>query len=165
MDNNYTPINLTPDFEAKVQQFTELMQTPEMVNYTANKAEEQIFGNLSESLTDVPFRNPNEKMESLLEEQLKQYESTNKELHKQLEDTQLQLKQLNDKESYNNLYIKELKADLQMESLKRELAENKLSSKDWKTIVISFLTAVIVLLIEHWKDLYNFILSLTELQQ
>lgn len=160
MDNNYIPINLTPDFEAKVKQFTELMQTPEMMNYTANKAEEQVFGNLSEPITDVPFRNPNEKMESLLEKQLKQYETANKDLHKQLEEAHSQLKQLNDKESSQNLYIKELKADLQMESLKRELAESKLSSKDWKTIAISFLVAVIVLLIEHWKDIYDFILSL-----
>lgn len=35
--DNFTPINLTPDFEAKVQQFTKLMQTPEMVNYNANR--------------------------------------------------------------------------------------------------------------------------------
>lgn len=150
MNNNYTPINLTPDFEAKVQQFTELMQTPEMVNYNANKAEEQIFGNLSEPLIDVPFRNPNEKMESLLEEQLKQYETANKNLHKQLEEAQLQLKQLNDKESSQNLYIKELKADLQMESLKRELAENKLSSKDWKVALIAGAIGLITGLICAW---------------
>lgn len=150
MNNNYTPINFTPDFEAKVQQFTELMQTPEMINYTANKAEEQIFGNLSEPLTDIPFRNPNEKMESLLEEQLKQYESTNKDLHKQLEEAKLQLKQLNDKESSQNLYIKELKADLQMESLKRELAENKLSSKDWKVALIAGVIGLITGLICAW---------------
>lgn len=159
--DNFTPINLTPDFEAKVQQFMELMQTPEMMNYTANKAEEQIFGNLSEPLIDVPFKNPNEKMESLLEEQLKQYETANKDLHKQLEEAQLQLKQLNDKESSQNLYIKELKADLQMESLKRELAENKLSSKDWKTAFIALIAALFVLAVEHWKDIYNFILSLS----
>lgn len=158
--DNYTPMNLTPDFEEKVKQFTELMQAPEIMNYTANKAEEQIFGNLSEPLIDIPFRNPNEKMESLLEEQLKQYETANKDLHKQLEEAQLQLKQLNDKESSQNLYIKELKADLQMESLKRELAENKLSSKDWKTAFIALIAALFVLSVEHWKDIYNFILSL-----
>lgn len=150
MDNNYTPISLTPDFEAKVKQFTELMQTPEMMNYTANKAEEQIFENLSEPLIDVPFRNPNEKMESLLEEQLKHYETANKDLHKQLEEAQLQLKQLNDKESSQNLYIKELKSDLQMESLKRELAENKLSSKDWKVALVAGVIGLITGLICAW---------------
>lgn len=158
--DNFTPLELTPDFEAKVQQFTELMKTPGVMKYTANKAEEQIFGNLSEPLIDVPFRNPNERMESLLEDQLKQYESANKDLCKQLEEAQLQLKQLNDKESSQNLYIKELKADLQMESLKRELAENKLSSKDWKTAFITLIAALFVLLVEHWKDIYNIILSL-----
>lgn len=150
MDNNFTPITLTPDFEAKVQQFTELMQTPEMINYTAKKAEEQIFGNLSELLTDIPFRNPNEKMESLLEEQLKQYETANKDLHKQIEEAQLQLKQLNDKETSQNLYIKELKSDLQVESLKRELAENKLSSKDWKVALIAGAIGLITGLICAW---------------
>lgn len=135
--DNYTPINLTPDFEAKIQQFTELTQTPEMINYTTNKIQEQILDNLTESLPDNPLRNPNERMESLLEKQLKQYEITNKDLHKQLEEAQLQLKQLNDKEASQNLYIKELKANLQTESLKRELAENKLSSKDWKVALVS----------------------------
>ncbi len=53
MDNSYMSINLTPNFEAKVQQFTELMQTPEMINYTANKAEEPVFGDLSEPLADA----------------------------------------------------------------------------------------------------------------
>lgn len=148
--DNFTPINLTPDFEAKVQQFTKLMQTPEMMNYTANKTEEQIFGNLSEPLIDVPFRNPNKKMESLLEEQLKQYETANKDLHKQLEEAQLQLKQLNDKESSQNLYIKELKSDLQMESLKRKLAENKLSSKDWKVALVAGVIGLITGIICAW---------------
>lgn len=162
MDNNYTPINLTPDFKAKIRQFSELIQTPEVVNYTTNKMHEQVMNNLTNSVIDIPFRNPNEKMESLLEEQIKQYEVTNKNLHKQLEEAQLQLKQLNDKEASQNLYIKELKADLQTESLKRELAENKLSSKDWKTAFIALIAALFVLAVEHWKDIYNFILSLVE---
>lgn len=160
MDKKYTPINFTSDFETKDQQFGEIMQTSEMINYTANKMHKQMIENLTKPDLDIPFRNPNERMESLLEEQLKQYETANKDLCKQLEEAQLQLKQLNDKEVSQNLYIKELKADLQTESLKRELAENKLSSKDWKTIVISFFVAVTVLMIEHWKDVYNFILYL-----
>lgn len=135
--DNLTPINLTPNFEAKVQQFTELMQTPEMVNYTANKMQEQMMDNLTKLFLNIPFRSHNEKMEALLEEQLKQYKTTNKELQKQLEEAQLQLKQLNDKEASQNLYIKELKTDLQTESLKRELVENKLSSRDWKITLIA----------------------------
>ena len=110
-----------------------------------------MIDNLTKPVIDIPFKNPNEKMESLLEEQLKQYEIANKDLHKQLEEAQLQLKQLNDKESSQNLYIKELKADLQTESLKRELAENKLSSKDWKVAlvagVIGLITGIICALI------------------
>lgn len=134
------------------------------MNYIAYKAQQQIMDNLVQPVSDVPSINPNEKMKFLLEEQLKQYKLMNSELHQKLEYAQLQLKQLNDKESSQNLYIKELKADLKEESLKRELAENKLSFKDRKLIMVSFLTAVVVLAIEHWKDIYVFILYLIGLQ-
>lgn len=137
MDNKLTPIEIDPEFESKIQQLTQVMNTPEQMNYMANKARQQIIDNLVQPVSDIPSINPNEKMEFLLEEQLKQYELMNNELQEQLEDAKLQLKQLNDKEASQNLYIKELKADLKEQSLKRELAEDKLSLKDWKVALVS----------------------------
>jgi len=92
-------------------------------------------------------------------------EKSNAELQAKLDKSNFELKQLNDKNSSQNLYIKELQADLKEESLKREVAENKLSSKDWKTAFISLSTGIFVLAVEHWKDIYDFILSLIGWQQ
>ena len=101
---------------------------------------------------------------SLLEEQIRQYKDANNELKKQLEETRFQLKQLNDKESSQNLYIKELKADLREESLKRELAEGELNAKDWKLAFVALGSALLVLAVEHWQSIYKFILSLIGLK-
>ena len=146
MDRKLIPIELDP----KIEQLSQIMNTPEMKDYAALKVQQQIKDNLAQPVLDIPIRNPNEKMESLLEEQLKQQESANVELKQQLEDAQLQLKQLNDKEASQNLYIKELKAELQTESMKRELAENKLSSKDWKVALIAGVIGLITGLICAW---------------
>lgn len=77
-----------------------------------------------------------------------------------MSDSKIQLKQANDKISSQNLYIKELKADLKEEIENRTLAENKLNSKDWKTAIIALMFSLIVLGIEHWKDIINLISSL-----
>lgn len=81
-------------------------------------------------------------------------------MQNQLNDSKIQLKQANDKISSQNLYIKELKADLKEEIENRALAENKLNSKDWKTAIIALMFSLIVLGIEHWKDIINLISSL-----
>jgi len=70
------------------------------------------------------------------------------------------LQQLNDKDSIQVGELKQLRANLKEESLKRELAESKLSAKDWKTAFIALGTAILVLTVEHWKDIYDFILFL-----
>lgn len=103
-------------------------------------------------------------MSNIKNPMVEELKNTNKILQNKLDSANLQLKQLNDKNSSQNLYIKELKADLEDEKLKRELAETKLSSKDWKLIIISFFSATTVLAIEHWKDIYTFILFLIEKQ-
>lgn len=94
------------------------------------------------NINDVSLRNPNEKLESLTEDEI------------------LQTKQLNDKIASQTLYIKQLKAELKDESDKRAIAENKLSVKDWKLVFLALISALTTLTIEHWKDIYNFILSL-----
>lgn len=82
------------------------------------------------------------------------------ELQSQLDNTYIQLRQANDKVSSQTLYIKELKSDLREESLKKELAESKVSAKDWKVAFIALLSALIMLGVEHSIDFIRFIQSL-----
>lgn len=155
MDSNSTPTlpnNLTPISIPIPDDFEKLLLSPEIRKHAAIQMQNQILSNMtSQENYDFVNINPNEKVEGLLAEtneklnqQLLQYESANNELKQQLEYTKQQLKQLNDKESSQNLYIKELKADLREEALKRELAENKLSAKDWKIALISGIIGLIV---------------------
>lgn len=78
----------------------------------------------------------------ILEKQLQQAESTNSDLQDKLDKSNFELKQLNDKVSSQTYYIKELKADLKEETERRIKAEDKLSSKDWKLALISFVVGV-----------------------
>ena len=39
MDNKLTPIEINPGLESKIQQFTQVMNTPEQMNYMAYKAQ------------------------------------------------------------------------------------------------------------------------------
>lgn len=134
------------------QKLSKIINSAEYENYTADKMKEQIYKSLKQN--NIPnFENP-------IVTELKTANSKIDELSEQLDYSNTQLKQANDKISSQNLYIKELKSDLKEETKKRVIAENKLGSKDWKTALISFGFALLVLIIEHWKDILTFILSL-----
>lgn len=134
------------------QKLSKIINSAEYENYTADKMKEQIYKSLKQN--NIPnFENP-------IVTELKTANSKIDELSEQLDYSNTQLKQANDKISSQNLYIKELKSDLKEETEKRVIAENKLGSKDWKTALISFGFALLVLIIEHWKDILTFILSL-----
>ena len=134
------------------QKLSKIINSAEYENYTADKMKEQIYKSLKQN--NIPnFENP-------IVTELKTANSKIDELSEQLDYSNIQLKQANDKISSQNLYIKELKSDLKEETEKRAIAENKLGSKDWKTALISFGFALLVLIIEHWKDILTFILSL-----
>lgn len=163
MDNNFdfskmTKVSILTD--EQMQSMTKTFNSQEYQNYAAYQIQEQIRQSLG---LDKNMQFPKNQM---VEEQ----ERTNKlisqandqilKLQNQLDDSKIQLKQANDKISSQNLYIKELKADLKEEIENRALAENKLNSKDWKTALIALMFSLIVLGIEHWKDIINFILSL-----
>ena len=79
----------------------------------------------------------------ILENQLQQAETTNTDLQAKLEKANFELKQLNDKSSSQNLYIKELKADLKEEMERRIKAEDAISPKDWKMSIISLVVSFI----------------------
>lgn len=138
--------------DEQMQKASEMINLPEYQNYAASQIKEQTYKNLKQN--NIPdFENP-------VVTELKTTNSKIDELSEQLDYSNIQLKQANDKISSQNLYIKELKSDLKEETEKRVVAENKLGSKDWKTALISFGFALLVLIIEHWKDILIFILSL-----
>ena len=128
--------------DKQVKQMSEFIK-----NNGSSIIQEQIMKNIEpNNINDVSLRNPNEKLESLTEDEI------------------LQTKQLNDKIASQTLYIKQLKAEIKDESDKRAIAENKRSVKHWKLVFLALISAFTTLTIEHWKDIYNFILSLIGLQ-
>lgn len=138
--------------DEQMQKSSETINSPQYQNYAANQMKKQIYKSLKQN--NIPnFENP-------IVTELKTANRKIDELSEQLDYSNTQLKQANDKISSQNLYIKELKSDLKEETEKRVIAENKLGSKDWKTALISFGFALLVLIIEHWKDILTFILSL-----
>lgn len=138
--------------DEQMQKSSETINSPQYQNYAANQMKEQIYKSLKQN--NIPnFENP-------IVTELKTANRKVDELSEQLDYSNTQLKQANDKISSQNLYIKELKSDLKEETEKRVIAENKLGSKDWKTALISFGFALLVLIMEHWKDILTFILSL-----
>lgn len=138
--------------DEQMKKLSEMMNSPEYQNYAVNQTQEQIYKSLKQN--NIPdFENP-------VVTELKTANIKIDELSNQLDYSNTQLKQANDKISSQNLYIKELKSDLKEETEKRVIAEDKLGSKDWKTALISFGFALLVLIIEHWKDILTFILSL-----
>ncbi len=135
--------------DEQMQKASETINSPEYQNYVASQIKEQTYKNLKQN--NIPdFENP-------VVTELKTTNSKIDELSEQLDYSNIQLKQANDKISSQNLYIKELKSDLREETEKRVVAENKLDSKDWKTALISYGFALLVLIIEHWKDILTFI--------
>lgn len=135
--------------DEQMQKASEMINSPEYQNYATSQIKEQTYKNLKQN--NIPdFENP-------VVAELKTANSKIDELSEQLNYSNIQLKQANDKISSQNLYIKELKSDLKEETEKRVVAENKLGSKDWKTALISFGFALLVLIIEHWKDILTFI--------
>lgn len=110
------------------QKLSEMISSPEYKNYAVNQMKEQIYKSVKQN--NIPnFENP-------VVTELKTANSKIDELSEQLDYSNTQLKQANDKISSQNLYIKELKSDLKEESEKRVVAENKLGSKDWKTLIV-----------------------------
>lgn len=149
MDNN---THFTPVFDSSAaENFAKMIMTPEMQNHMAIQAQENIKKSLKSQINlDIDIKNPNQKVENLLaetNEKLEQQILINQDLQKQVDEAQLQLKQPNDKESSQKLYIKELKADLKEETERRIKAENTLSPKDLKLMLISFISGIIVTIV------------------
>ena len=122
-----TPVK-SPFSEEQLQKASEMMNQPQYQNYAANQIKEQTYKKRKQN--NIPnFENP-------VVTELKTANGKINELSGQLDYSNTQLKQANDKISSQNLYIKELRSDLKEETEKRVIAENKLGSKDWKTLII-----------------------------
>lgn len=95
-----------------------------------------------------PITDRQDKTIKTLEEQIDVYKVENQSLRLQLEQV--------------NSHLREETARLKEETAKREEAESKLTLKDWKVTLIALGSALLVLAIEHYKDIYDFIISLIE---
>ena len=73
-----------------------------------------------------------------------------------------ELKQLNNKTSSQTGFEKQVYGEIKAEYQEQQKSANKLSLKDWKLIIVALISSLITLAIEHWKDIYKFILSLNE---
>ena len=96
-----------------------------------------------------PITDRQDKTIKTLEEQIDVYKVENQSLRLQLEQVNSRLKEESDR--------------LKEETAKREEAENKLTLKDWKVALIALGSALLVLAVEHYKDIYDFIVSLIEM--
>lgn len=124
-----TPVEY-PDEQMK--KFSEMMNSPQYQNYTADRMKEQLYKNLG--FNEKP-KQPKNVMIEKQSETNELLEATNEqilELQNQLKDSKVQLKQANDKLASQTLVIKQLKADLKEESEKA----GKISIKDWVLILI-----------------------------
>ena len=71
-----------------------------------------------------------------------------------------QLKQLTTKTSSQTGFAKQVYGEIKEEYLDQKKSANKLSLKDWKLALVAICSSLLTLLIEHWKDVADLILSL-----
>lgn len=64
-----------------------------------------------------------------------------------------------------SLQLQEERMRREVAEAKQELAETMLGAKDWKIAIISLLSAVLILAVEHWRDIYDAILYLIGLRK
>lgn len=152
-----TPVKplLTPEQE---KQLMDSINLPESQNYFANKMQEDIYKNLDifNELENIPYRNPNEKAEQLLEEGNQTHHS----IHYETKKTNAQLTTLlNIIDSQTDELNKLKSINQELQNVNNVLEEDK-KHANRNSVVYPILTGVVLLLIEHWKDIYNFILSL-----
>lgn len=152
-NKNLTPIEIPDNYKQVAKQ----LNTPEMQSYLANQARKQFYDNLSNNIIkDIPYRNPNEGVEQLLEKGNQELYSIHYEDKKTNAQLQTLLK-IVDSQTDEIERLKSVNQELQkINSVLEE--ERKHSTRN--TVIWTIVTGIILLCIEHWKDIYNFILSL-----
>lgn len=138
--DNLTPMEPNPNWD----KISNLTSDPTFQNHMYNKAWESISKNLYHQ-PSVP---------------LKSDEEHSKHLANKLDKQHFELKQLNDKLSYNNLYTKELMANLEEEFSSNDASENNLSKKDKKILFVGAIITLLFLILEYNQSIIKFILSL-----
>lgn len=152
-NKNLTPIEIPEQYK----QIGKQLSTPEMKSYLANQTREQLYDNLSNNtVKDIPYRNPNEGVEQLLQEN----NQTNHSIHYESMKTNAQLTTLLKVIDSQTDEIERLKSiNQELQKVNNVLKEERKHSTR-NTVIWTIVTGVILLCIEHWKDIYNFILSL-----
>lgn len=129
----------------------------ELNSYNASIIQEEIMKNINcDNIKDIPVRNSNEKTEQLLEEN----NQTNHSIHYENMKTNAQLNTLLKVIDSQNDELKSLQSVNQELQKMNNVLEKKNEQSTRNTVLWSMITGIILLGIEHWKDIYNFILSL-----
>lgn len=151
-------INLIPtEFPYDINRLTEQLNKPETQVYIANQIEQQIYNGLSNnSVNDIPLRNPNKRTEQLLEENNKELYS----IHYEDMKTNAHLLSLLKVVDSQNEELERLKSVNQELQKVNNILEEECKYSTRNTVIWSIITGVVLLGIEHWKDIYNLILSL-----
>lgn len=148
--DNLVLTQLPPEKKAFIEKMSEMSNTHTFTHQPTYDYQKEINKALSYVSTPAerakPITDRLDRQIEILENQIQQAETINADLQAKLEKANFELKQLNDKSSSQNLYIKELKADLKEEMERRIKAEDAISPKDWKmsiiSLIISFITGV-----------------------
>lgn len=137
--NNPLPTNFNPD----------TMQTfqPDF-SYLDKQVQENLKHVIPFEERVKPITDRQDKEIKILNEQIDVYKFENQSLRLQLEKVNSRLKEEGDR--------------LKEETAKREEAESKLTLKDWKVALIALGSALLVFAIEHYKDIYDLIISLID---
>lgn len=152
-DTQFTPIEIPDNYKQVAKQ----LNTSEMKTYLANQTRKQLYDNLSNNIVkDIPYKNPNEGVEQLLEEN----NQTSHSIHYESMKTNAQLTTLLKVIDSQTDEIERLKSINQELQKVNNVLEEERKHSTRNTVIWTIVTGVILLCIEHWKDIYNFILSL-----
>lgn len=137
LPDNLIPIPEDPRFKALINSTKDCTK-----NISQKKFLPENF-NVPHIMSNEEYQKPITEKIGLTNEILEIQNEKLEDFQKQLNKFNFELKQANDKLSSQNLYIKELKAELKEEIKKRKLFEDKISKKDKILSIISLISAII----------------------
>lgn len=143
MSDNLPP-NFVPYENPNLEKISKLAKNPDFEKQMYDKAWESISKDLYQQ-PNIPLKSDEEHPKQFADKLDKQY---------------FELKQLNDKMSYNTLYTKKIMANLEEEFSSNEESENNLSKKDIKILIWGAIITLLFLMIEYHPYIIKFILSL-----
>ena len=113
-------------------QFSQMMSSPEMKSYMANQVQENTMRSIREDLPkNIPMKNPNRRVEELLQDQIDQHSAAEQNLTEKLSDITSENKKLNAKIDDLNKTIRSQRLELDnLRDINRELIKTNRMMKE-----------------------------------